>query len=151
VGYSDADGNGQTSDGIYKAGVMSAEWTAGAIVMVRNMIHHYHSVPADAPNAPQARSFESELRQDEQQMLVGIQRLRIGQYVQATLPGKPHDYAKLVMSKSGLRSEPYLYSSKRYRIPFGWYANPLPSTASTAWVILVADDYDPFGFGGKPN
>ena len=152
VGYSDADGNGQTADGIYKAGVMSAEWTAGAIVMVRNMINYYHSVPTDSPNATQARSFEVQLRQDEGSMILGIQQLRYGRYVQATLPGKPHDYANLIAEPTTpVRSEPYLYSSKRYRIPFGWFGNPIPSTASTAWVILVADDYDPFGYGGRPN
>jgi hypothetical protein len=152
VGYSDADGNGQMADGIYKAGVMSAEWTAGAIVMVRNMINYYRSVPTNSPNATQARSFEAQLRQDEGSMILGIQQLRFGRYVQATLPGKPHDYANLIMEPTTpVRSEPYLYSSKRYRIPFGWYGNPIPSTASTAWVILVADDYDPFGYGGSPN
>jgi hypothetical protein len=45
-------------------------------------------------------------------------------------------------------SKPYLYASRRYRVPFGWYANPIPSTASTAWVIIVADDFDPFEYGG---
>jgi hypothetical protein len=30
-------------------------------------------------------------------------------------------------------------------------SNPIPSTASTASVVMVADDYDPFGYGGKPQ
>jgi hypothetical protein len=48
-------------------------------------------------------------------------------------------------------SKPYLYASRRYRVPFGWYANPIPSTVSTAWIIMLADDFDPFGYGGAPN
>jgi hypothetical protein len=152
VGYSDADGNGQAPGGAYKAGVMSAEWTAGTIVMVRNLINYYHSVPMDLPNSAQARAFEAQLREDEDSLLLGIQKLRFGRYVRESLVGKPPDYANLIMEPTTpVRSEPYLYSSKRYRIPFGWYGNPIPSTASTAWVILVADDYDPFGYGGRPN
>jgi hypothetical protein len=77
--------------------------------------------------------------------------LRFDRYIEAALPGKPADYAKLLLPGGPLRSEPYLYSSRRYRIPFGWYANPLPSLSSTAWAILLADHYDPFGYGGRPN
>jgi hypothetical protein len=47
--------------------------------------------------------------------------------------------------------EPYLYASRRYHIPFGWVANPLPSTAATAWMIMLANSYDPFGYGGAAN
>jgi GT2 family glycosyltransferase len=50
-----------------------------------------------------------------------------------------------------IRYIPYLYSSRRYLIPFGWYGNPIPSTAASAWVILIADRFDPFGYAGRPN
>jgi len=40
------------------------------------------------------------------------------------------------------------YSNKRYYIPFGWWANPLLSTASTAWTVLADNDYNPFYLGG---
>ena len=152
VGYSDADGNGQTADGVFNAGVLSAEWTAGAIVMVRNMIDHYRAVPPGSPDAQRARAFETKLREDEAAMLVGIQNLRFSQYTHGSLAGKPRDYQALIMEPTTpVRSEPYLYSSKRYLIPFGWYGNPIPSTSSTAWAILLADHYDPFGYGGRPN
>jgi hypothetical protein len=36
-------------------------------------------------------------------------------------------------------------------IPFGWVANPLPSTCATVWALLLDARYDPFGFGGAPN
>jgi len=40
------------------------------------------------------------------------------------------------------------YSNKRYYIPFGWWANPLLSTASAGWAVLADNDYNPFYLGG---
>jgi hypothetical protein len=152
VGYSDADGNGQNSDGTFRTGVMSAEWTAGAIVMVRNMIKRYQTISKLSPDHADALRYESELREDSRTMLKGLQTLRIDRYTAAKFPGKPKNYATLIADPMyPVRAEPYVYSSKRYRIPFGWYGNPIPSTSSTAWAILIADEYDPFGYGGKPN
>jgi hypothetical protein len=152
VGYSDRDGNGQTPEGVFRSGVLSAEWTAGAIVMLRNMIDYYGSLPPDSPDAARARDWVATLRTDERALVIGMQHLQFSRYIKASLPGKPRHYANLIVEPtSPIRSEPYLYSSRRYLVPFGWYGNPLPSTSSTAWAILVADHYDPFGYGGKPN
>ena len=142
VGYSDQDGNGTNPDGTYKQGVLSAEWTAGAIVMVRNMIRHY----GREPRSPVAAQYERGLRQDESAMLDAVQSLRFDRYQSTDFPGKPPDYQNLIVQAG----KPYLYASRRYLVPFGWYANPIPSTASTAWIIMVADDFDPFGYGGAP-
>jgi hypothetical protein len=152
VGYSDRDGNGQTPEGVFRSGVLSAEWTAGAIVMLRNMIDYYSSLAPDSPDAVRARDWVATLRTDERALVIGMQHLQFSRYIKANLPGKPRDYANLIVEPtSPVRSEPYLYSSRRYLVPFGWYGNPLPSTSSTAWAVLVADHYDPFGYGGKPN
>ncbi len=152
VGYSDADSNGKNSRGNFRASVLSAEWTAGAIVMVRNMIHHYRSPPRSAAEAAQAQIFVSKLADDESRMVAGVQRLRYDRYIQGNLPGKPADYANLIVEPATpVSSEPYLYSSRRYLVPFGWYGNPIPSTAASAWIILVADRFDPFGYAGRPN
>jgi hypothetical protein len=152
VGYSDADSNGRTQEGNFRAGVLSAEWTAGAIVMVRNMIHHYRAIPRSATAFAQAQVFVSKLTRDESRMIAGIQNLRYDRYTRASLPGKPPDYASLIVEPATpVGSEPYLYSSRRYFIPFGWYGNPIPSTAASAWVILIADRYDPFGYAGRSN
>jgi hypothetical protein len=152
VGYSDADGNGRAPGGNFRSGVLSGEWTAGAIVMVRNMIRHYQDVPREAREAAQAQAFVAQLKADEGAMLAGMQRLRYHRYLTADIPGKPQDYAHLIAEPdSPVASEPYLYASRRYLIPFGWWANPLPSTTASAWAILVADHYDPFGYGGAPN
>jgi hypothetical protein len=152
VGYSDADGNGTAPDGTYRASVLSGEWTAGAIVMVRNMIRHYQAVPRGAPQAGQAQTFVAKLAADEDAMIAGIQSLRYRRYLQADFPGKPRNYEQLIGEPSSpVPTDPYLYSSRRYLIPFGWYGNPLPSTAASAWALLIADHYDPFGYGGVPN
>ena len=152
VGYSDLDSNGRAPEGSFRAGVLSAEWTAGAIVMVRNMIHHYRSPRRSASESAHAQAYLSSLADDESRMIAGMQHLRYGRYIRASLPGKPADYERLIVEPATpVRSEPYLYSSKRYFVPFGWNGNPLPSTAASAWVILVADHFDPFGYAGRPN
>jgi hypothetical protein len=111
------------------------------------MIKHYQSVQHDSVNYAGARQYEKDLREDEAAMLDGVQTLRFDRYLTTDFPEKPDNYADLIV-QSG---KPYLYASKRYQVPFGWYANPIPSTSSTAWMIMLADDYDPFGYGGKAN
>jgi len=147
VGYSDRDGNGVDTNGAYRQGVLSSEWTAGAITMVRNMLRYYSGFPSSSTNYSATRKFVQILERDERSMLANVQVLRFSRYQTANLPGKPDGYAALVTQTS----EPYVYSSKRYFIPFGWYANPLPSTCATAWMIMVADRFDPFGDDGVPN
>ncbi|OIO38185.1 MAG: hypothetical protein AUJ71_03705 [Candidatus Omnitrophica bacterium CG1_02_49_16] len=41
-----------------------------------------------------------------------------------------------------------LYANKRFYIPFGWWANPIPSAASTAWAIFDELNFNPFVLGG---
>jgi len=149
VGYSDQDGNGMNPDGTYKQGVLSGEWSAGAIVMVRDMIKHYGSRDSrwSAVEAVAALGVERRLRKDESAMLEGVQRLRFDNYLRTDFPGEPGNYQSLITQVG----KPYLYASGRYFVPFGWYANPIPSTASTAWVVLVGDGFDPFGYGGAAN
>jgi hypothetical protein len=139
VGYSDQDGNGTAGDGKYRQGILSAEWTAGAIDMLRNLIEHYSTIP-------KAAAFVRSLQADEQAMLAGFDTLRFDRYLKTDFPGKPADYERLLSQSS----TPYLYASKRYLIPFGWYANPIPSTCATAWAVMIHDRYDPFGYAGNP-
>eukprot|EP01130_Rhizamoeba_saxonica_P011434 TRINITY_DN4753_c0_g1_i1.p1 TRINITY_DN4753_c0_g1~~TRINITY_DN4753_c0_g1_i1.p1 ORF type:complete len:547 (-),score=121.50 TRINITY_DN4753_c0_g1_i1:35-1675(-) len=41
------------------------------------------------------------------------------------------------------------YTNKRYYIPFGWWANPLISTASTGWLVAYDKGFNPFYLGGS--
>jgi hypothetical protein len=147
VGYSDQDGNGKLENGDYRQGVLSAEWTAGAINMVRSMRAYYSKVEVGSNNYGNARKFLAELEQDEDSMLESLQTLRLDRYPQVEFPGKPSRYGALL----NLKTVPYLYASRRHLIPFGWFANPLPSTCATSWVVMIANRYDPFGIGGVPN
>jgi len=42
----------------------------------------------------------------------------------------------------------YLYANSRFFIPWGWYANPIGATCSTAWAIMHDHNYNPFILGG---
>ena len=147
VGYSDEDDNGMNPDGTYRRGILSAEWTAGAINAVRNLINYYEHIPADSPHFAMSKTYVQSLKEDEISMLDALTTLRIDNYRKTDFPGKPSSYDDLIQ----LSSKPYLYASKRYFIPFGWYANPIPSTCATAWVIMLADRFDPFGYAGQSN
>ena len=140
VGFSDQDGNGIDSDGTFRQGIVSVEWTAGAITMVRAMIAHYHAHPSQTAQQEAAGRIVEDLQRDERAMLAAMEKLRADTYPTSDFIGKPNNYKKLFT----LSTKPYLYASKRYLIPFGWYANPIPSTCATAWMIMVANGYNPF-------
>ncbi len=42
----------------------------------------------------------------------------------------------------------YLYANKRTYIPFGWFSNKAPATASTGWSVMVNSCFNPFELGG---
>ena len=141
VGFSDLDGNGLQNDGAtYRQGVLSAEWTGGALVMVRTMLDHYGKVLPSSPHHQTARDIIAELAKDEASMLAAMDRMRLDTYAAAGFPGTPESFNRLF----ALPTQPYLYASRRYLIPFGWYANPIPSTCATAWMLMVANRFNPF-------
>jgi len=41
------------------------------------------------------------------------------------------------------------YAQRRYWIPWGWYANPLPSLASVGWAVFTDSNFNPFVLGGN--
>ncbi|HEY9659773.1 MAG TPA: hypothetical protein V6C65_15055, partial [Allocoleopsis sp.] len=128
VGYSSEDNNA----------IMSAEWTAGAINAVRCLMLQYQTDPV---------KFSS-LQADHDAMMNRILNLRSDKYVAASFPGGLDKNAFThVNPPSGQLA--FLYASKRYNIPFGWYSNPIPSTTSTSWTIYLHYDYNPFQLGGS--
>jgi len=42
----------------------------------------------------------------------------------------------------------YLYANSRFFIPWGWYANPIGATCSTAWSVMHTHKFNPFILGG---
>jgi hypothetical protein len=101
------------------AALISGEWTLGAVNMCLILANFY-----DKSNANAA----SELRSDADTMLRYV-RLKLSM---ETAPGQ-------VALK---------YANKRYYIPFGWYSNPIPATASTAWFIMLEKQFNPLEFSG---
>lgn len=131
--------------------IMSAEWTLGAIGMLRTM-QEYYTDPV----------ILEEIGQDIVSMREGLTHLTTDNYSSSEVFAKdvPQSlskdfvtltYEQMVFPKISEQSQGLLYASKRYFIPFGWYANPVPSTASTAWAVMDHYDYNPFAFGGHYN
>lgn len=134
VGYSSADGNGPSNSG----GIMSAEWTFGAINMVRCLMKFYGTTYPD-------------LATDEAAMVKGVLATYSDNYAtaKAFTSTRPQKYASYMPTSSGNSNSWFIYASKRYFIPFGWYANPLPSLCSTSWALMVQYNYNPFSATGS--
>ncbi len=101
---------------------VSIEWTAGAIMAVRQLADHY------AFTHPQWREG---LEQDARSMRAGIDQYRF-------------------TSDDGTVS--YAYSSRRGWIPFGWFSQDprVQSLASSAWVALIDAHFNPFELSFVP-
>lgn len=95
---------------------LSVEWTAGAIFAARLLAEYYKEISPELAKA----AFN-----DAVGMREGIETLRFD----------------LAEGKSA-----YSYSSRRGWIPFGWYSHSpdVLSLASTAWVVLVDAQFNPF-------
>ena len=150
VGYSDQDGNGSSGD--YQKGIISAEWTAGAINMTRCLITQYGDAATSSKYTPaeqtQALQYVADLQKDHDSMMKNILTLRSDLYpiTDAYEEVRPIDYLNLVPIPAGKLA--FMYASKRYMIPFGWFANPLPSTTSTSWLLMLQYNFNPFKVGG---
>ncbi len=99
--------------------ILSGEWTMGAVLMAKEMARHYRAAHAD---------WATELDNDVRTMRQGVESLR-------------------TTDADGAIS--YKYANKRYFIPFGWWANPIPSIASSAWVAFADSNFNPFVLGGQ--
>jgi len=58
---------------------------------------------------------------------------------------------RLTYTDNTLKSTVVWYANKRYTIPWGWFANPISSTASIAWAVMVDSNFNPFVLGGSYN
>ena len=113
--------------------VISAEWTFGAINMCLVAAAQY----GDQTSPHYNLNWASDLLADAQSMASGVQAL----------------FASFALDD--LQStdmvgdvEAYYYANARYNIPFGWWANKLPSLCSTAWSLMIENGFNPFALGG---
>jgi len=122
VGYTIVDGNKTNL-------IWSAEWTWGAIGACEKISNEYRKAGKTA--------WADDLAADAKSML--------------SLVSQP-----LVRCKNGgwcggglvQEDGSYLYANDRFFIPWGWYANPIGSTCSTAWAVMHQHNYNPFILGG---
>jgi hypothetical protein len=99
------------------------------------MIGYYQTLSPDSSQNGEAKRFTEALQADEQSMLAALENMRTDIYTASGFPGQLDNYQTLQPVR---QTRPYLYASKRYLIPFGWYAIPIPSTCATAWMVMVA-------------
>eukprot|EP01123_Difflugia_compressa_P007722 TRINITY_DN211_c0_g1_i5.p1 TRINITY_DN211_c0_g1~~TRINITY_DN211_c0_g1_i5.p1 ORF type:complete len:720 (-),score=159.75 TRINITY_DN211_c0_g1_i5:80-2176(-) len=125
VGYTTEGSNSTKPD------IWSGEWTWGAVFMCRKLATEYRkigqnawadSLEADAASMVAAMSKEVQTCADDP----------------VWCPG-----GGLVLPDGS-----YLYANKRFFIPWGWYANPIGATSSTAWAVCYDFNYNPFMLGG---
>ncbi len=146
VGYSDQDGNGKEAD--YRKGINSGEWSAGAINLLRCLITQYEIVSVSplypAEEQDEAKKFVLSLQEDHDSLFQNLMSLRSDKYDKSPAYDdvRPADYPSLIPMPADTIA--FLYASKRYMIPFGWFANPIPSTTSTAWAIMLHYNFNPF-------
>jgi len=123
VGYTVPNNNNTKPD------IWSAEWTWGAVFMCRKLSLEYRKIGKTA--------WADSLWADALSMVSYM-----SQEVKPDVDG--------VWSGGGLVQVDgsYLYANKRFFIPWGWYANPIGATSSTAWAVLYDWNYNPFMLGG---
>jgi len=100
--------------------IFSGEWSLGAINMLYVLAESYPG-------------------------LIGQRLLDEAAYMRAALEKELITTGTL---KGGQTTAGVVYANKRYFIPFGWYANPLWSTASTSWTVTTDLRFNPFYLGG---
>jgi len=142
VGYSDRDGNRGQNPGK----ILSGEWTAGAITAARSLLQYYQQNPG---------GDTALLQKQINSMLEGLNGLKVSKILDGTsvlLKDEAID-PKIVelYKRAGFdsNSDAVLYANARFYIPFGWYANPIPNTAATAWTICLEQNYNPMNPDGE--
>jgi len=126
VGYTTDPLKNHTSD---KTLIWSGEWTWGAVYMTRRLAMEYEKAGKG--------DWAATLKKDSDSMVKFMTKEVI-----------PCDDG--VWCGGGLvqKDGSYLYANKRFFIPWGWYANPIGATSSTAWAVLNDFNFDPFQLGG---
>jgi hypothetical protein len=108
----------------YAGQVFSGEWTFGAINWLRIMQNYNGYSPA-------------------QQSQLGIEATYMRSCIESEL------VVFYAVQRTGTNASSVLYAGQRYYIPFGWWANNLPATSSTAWAVAVDLGFNPLMLDGS--
>jgi hypothetical protein len=149
-GYRTKDGTliGSGFSSVDNNQVMSGEWTAGAINALRVVTAFYQKGGAGESYINDAgRDY---LAKTQKNMLLGLSFLRSDTYPLININNTSDTFRNATRGFPALPDDQLgvAYASTRYFIPFGWYANPILSTASTSWNIMLDYNYNPFAIGG---
>jgi hypothetical protein len=128
VGYTVTVSNGTRPE------IWSGEWTWGAIFMCRKVAAEY--IIAGRPDWAASMNADADSMETLMKKVV-----QVCQDDPVWCPG-----GGLVLPDGS-----YLYANKRFFIPWGWYANPIGATSSTAWAVCSDFNYNPFVLGGGSN
>mmetsp|Transcript_40456 Transcript_40456/g.99340 ORF Transcript_40456/g.99340 Transcript_40456/m.99340 type:complete len:791 (+) Transcript_40456:140-2512(+) len=125
VGYTYADPKLPRSDRVW-----SGEWSYGAVLLARTLAADYRA----AGDSAKAAALDADADSMVAEMDKPMQRCD-----------------NLKWCGGGLKQEDgsYLYANSRFFISWGWYANPIGATSSTAWKIFTDHHYHPFVLGGN--
>jgi hypothetical protein len=80
-------------------------------------------------------------------MAQNVQTLRTDQYPSVSaFVLSPPNYNLMLYGSSTAPADriAFVYASKRYQIPFGWNANPLPNLSATGWALCNYYNFNPF-------
>ena len=122
AGYFDSSGKLRGIGYTDQHDVLSTEWTAGAIAAGREIADYYRITRPD---------WAGKILSQVREMRQGLEELKV----------------EVDEDSDGVQVA-YLYSNKRAKIPWGWYGNPIPNCASTAWVYFIDHNFNPFILGG---
>jgi len=125
VGYTTA----KNATNMTRPDIWSGEWSWGAVFMTMKLADEYKKMGKGA--------WAADLLADSKSMVSFMEK--------AVVPAEDG-----VWKSGGLvqKDGSYLYANKRFFIPWGWYANPIGATSSTAWAVFYNMTYDPFVLGG---
>jgi len=101
-----------------QADVFSGEWSFGAINMLRIFATQYTD-----PATQQKLQYQATI-------------------IRENIEGR------LTVVDNSLQGSAVWYANKRYSIPWGWFANPVPATSSVSWAVMVDSNFNPFVLGG---
>jgi len=107
--------------------VWSTEWSWGAVLATRVLSEQYAEM-----GCGECSQWAASLRADSEMM--------------TSLLEKKESEGGMFTDTGG-----YLYCNKRYFIPWGWYANRIPSLCSTSWSVMNLHSFNPFFLGGGPS
>eukprot|EP00475_Leptophrys_vorax_P033916 TRINITY_DN540_c0_g1_i1.p1 TRINITY_DN540_c0_g1~~TRINITY_DN540_c0_g1_i1.p1 ORF type:complete len:488 (+),score=133.80 TRINITY_DN540_c0_g1_i1:215-1678(+) len=105
------------------AKLVSGEWTLGAIITCK-VLAEFYKVDADNKYTSLQADIDSMTKYVTQNLIESV----------------------------GDGQQAVKYASKRYAIDFGkggWWANSIPSTTSTAWMVMLQKNFNPFYYGGE--